>query len=241
MPVVRGAHVTPVTILPCNHSRDMSERPVKRAVIFDMDGVLTDSEPLINAAAIAMFKEKGLEVQPSDFLPFVGAGEDRYISGVAEKHRFPLDLSAAKRRTYEIYLELVPTRLKAFAGAQDLVCACRQAGLRLAVASSADAVKINANLRQIGLPPETWDAVVTGEDVAAKKPAPDIFLYAAAKLSLTPAQCVVVEDAVNGVQAAKAAGMRCVAVAQTFPVAQLQGADVVRPDIAAVSLTDLGE
>jgi beta-phosphoglucomutase-like phosphatase (HAD superfamily) len=120
-----------------------------------------------------------------------------------------------------------------------LVRACRQAGLRLAVASSADEVKIVANLRQIGLPPHTWDAVVTGEDVAAKKPAPDIFLSTATKLGLAPVQCVVVEDAVNGVQAAKAAGMRCVAVAQTFPATQLQGADVVRPDTVTVSLTDL--
>src|SRR5436305_9013055 len=81
------------------------------AVIFDMDGVLTDSEPLINAAAIAMFKELGLDVLPSDFVPFVGTGEDRYLGGVAELHRFPIDLPAAKRRTYEIYLELVPARL----------------------------------------------------------------------------------------------------------------------------------
>ncbi|MGO8926945.1 MAG: HAD-IA family hydrolase [Limisphaerales bacterium] len=217
----------------------MSEPPGIRGVIFDMDGVLTDSEPLINAAAIGMFSEMGLKVQPDDFLPFVGAGEDRYIGGVAEKYHFPLDLPEAKRRTYEIYLQLVPTRLKAFPGALELVRACRQAGLRLAVASSADEVKITANLRQIGLPPETWDAVVTGEEVGPKKPAPDIFLSAAAKLGFAPAQCVVVEDAVNGVQAAKAAGMRCVAVAQTFPTAQLQRADVVRQDIAEVSITDL--
>jgi beta-phosphoglucomutase len=217
----------------------MSNQPAIRGVIFDMDGVLTDSEPLINAAAIAMFKEKGLVVQPCDFLPFVGAGENRYIGGVAEKYLFPLDLPAAKRRTYEIYLELVPAQLKAFPGAVELVSACRRAGLRLAVASSADEVKIVANLRQIGLPPDTWDGVVTGDDVGPKKPAPDIFLSAAAKLGLAPAQCVVVEDAVNGVQAAKAADMRCVAVAQTFPTAKLQGADLVRQNIAMVLLTDL--
>jgi len=122
-------------------------------VIFDMDGVLTDSEPLINAAAIAMFKEKGLDAQPEDFLPFVGAGEDRYIGGVAEKHCFPLDLPSAKTQDIR---DLSPTRssaAQAFPGAVELVHACRQAGLRLAVASSADEVKIVANLRQIGLPP----------------------------------------------------------------------------------------
>ena len=78
-----------------------------------MDGVLTDSEPLINAAALSMFAEMGVTVRPDDFLPFVGMGEDRYIGGVAEKYDLALDLPTAKRRTYEIYLELVPRRLKA--------------------------------------------------------------------------------------------------------------------------------
>ena len=209
------------------------------AVIFDMDGVLTDSEPLINAAAIAMFKEKGLVVQPEEFLPFVGTGEDRYIGGVAAKYNFVLNLPAAKKRTYEIYLDLVPLRLRAFDGAKELVRTCRNAGLRVAVASSADRIKIDANLRQIDLPAPTWDAVVSAEDVLAKKPAPDIFLCAAAKLGLAPAQCVVVEDAVNGIQAAKAAGMRCVAVAQTFPATALMQADLVAPSIGDLNIAKL--
>ena len=217
----------------------MSEQPGIRGVIFDMDGVLTDSEPLINQAAIAMFEEHGLRVQPEDFRPFVGTGEDRYIGGVAEKYHWPLDLPAAKRRTYELYLGLVPSRLRAFPGVPALVGACRAAGLRVAVASSADQVKIAANLSQIGLPPETWDCVVTGETVKARKPAPDIFLGAAARLGLAPNQCVVVEDAVNGVQAAKAAGMRCIAVAQTFSPGQLDAADLVRLTIAEVTVADL--
>ena len=210
-----------------------------RAVIFDMDGVLTDSEPLICAAAVAMFQENGLTVQPEDFRPFVGTGDNRYIGGVAEKHNFPLDISSAKKRTYEIYLELVPSRLEAFPGAQNLVRACQQAGLKTAVASSADLIKINANLRKIGLPPETWDAIVTGDDVEHKKPAPDIFLTAACKLEMAPEQCVVIEDALSGVQAAKAAGMRCVAVAQTFPSEQLQCADLVRDRISEIAVADL--
>lgn len=204
-----------------------------------MDGVLTDSEPLINSAAIAMFRELGLTVRPEDFRPFIGTGEDRYIGGVAELYGFPLDLPSAKRRTYEIYLELVPTRLQVFPGAQDLVKACRAAGLRIAVASSADRVKVEANLEQIGLPISSWDAVVTGEDVLAKKPAPDIFLKAAAKLGASPKECVVIEDAVNGIEAARAAGMRCVAVAQSFDPERLGAADKIRAKIGEVSISDL--
>lgn len=218
---------------------EMDKPPNIRAVIFDMDGVLVDSEPLINTAAIAMFRENGLAVQPDDFLPFVGAGEDRYIGGVAEHYAFPLDIPAAKKRTYEIYLDLVPTQLETFPGAIDLVHDCRKAGLSLAVASSADAIKVRANLEKIGLPIQFWEAVIKGEDVKQKKPAPDIFLSAAAKLGVAPKECVVVEDAVNGVQAAKAAAMRCVAVATTFPPDRLVEADVVRNRIKDLLLSDL--
>lgn len=208
-------------------------------MIFDMDGVLTDSEPLINAAAVAMFNEMGLAVRPEDFVPFIGTGENRYIGGVAEKYQFPIEILSAKKRTYEIYLELVPKQLQSFPGAQAVVLACRQAGLKTAVASSADLIKIVANLRKIGLPPESWDAIITGDDVEHKKPAPDIFLAAARKLGITPACCAVVEDAVNGIEAAKSAGMRCVAVAQTFPAALLVAADLVRATIEEVKLEDL--
>lgn len=205
-----------------------------------MDGVLTDSEPLINAAAVAMFRERGLSVQPEDFLPFVGTGEKRYLGGVAEQYGFPLDVESAKQRTYELYLERVPTGLRAFPGAVELVRRCRARGLKVAVASSADRIKIDANLLQIGLPPGQWDAIVCAEDVVHKKPAPDLFLAAARLLGLAPGECVVIEDAINGIQAAKAAGMRCVAVAQSFPPSQLGQADLVRAGIADVTLADLG-
>lgn len=217
----------------------MSSLPRRAAVIFDMDGVLTDSEPIINAAAVAMFHERGVIVRPEDFLPFVGTGEDRYIGGVAEQYGIALDLPAAKRRTYEIYLSFVPDRLNAFPGAVELVKSCRKAGALCAVASSADRIKIDANLHKIGLPPEEWSAIICGDDVPRKKPAPDIFLAAARKLGVQPNDCVVIEDAVHGVDAAKAAGMRCVAVAQTFPAQDLKHADVVRENIVQVSLRDL--
>lgn len=210
-----------------------------QVVIFDMDGVLADSEPLICAAACEMFRERGVRVEADDFLPFVGTGENRYIGGVAEKYGVALDLAEAKARTYELYLSMVPERLAVFPGARELVKACRAAGLLCAVASSADRIKVDANLRKIGLPPESWQAVITAEDVERRKPDPAIFLAAADRIGVPPAECTVVEDAVNGIAAAKAAGMRCVAVASTFPRERLGHADLVRPSIAEVTLDDL--
>ena len=212
-----------------------------QSVIFDMDGVLTDSEPVINAAAIRGLREYGISPEPADFEPFVGMGEDRYIGGVAEKHGLVYRLEM-KRRVYEIYLEILPEMLRGFPGVHELLGDLRARDVRLAVASSADRVKVVANLAGIGVDLAWFGAVVTGEDVAAKKPAPDIFLAAAAELGVAPATCCVVEDALSGVAAAKAAGMRCVAVATSFPESALRaaGADATCPALAEVTACDLG-
>jgi HAD superfamily hydrolase (TIGR01509 family) len=204
-----------------------------------MDGVLTDSEPLICAAAMAMFKEQGVIVQAEDFHSYIGTGENRYLGGVAEKYGLTIDIRTAKARTYDLYLAMVPTRLQAFPGAVELVRRLQTGGCPCAVASSADRIKINANLNKIGLPPETWQAIVTAEDVEHRKPDPAIFLTASRRLGISPHDCTVVEDAVNGIAAAKAAGMRCVAVASTFPAHQLTQADLIRSSIADITLDDL--
>jgi HAD superfamily hydrolase (TIGR01509 family) len=213
--------------------------PGTKAVIFDMDGVLADSEALICSAAMAMFRERGLEVQPEDFHPFVGTGENQYLGGVAEKYGFTLVIPDAKQRTYELYLAMAPLQLRAFPNALELVRQCRASGLKTALASSADHIKIDANLIKIGLPRQEWDAIVGGGDVVHKKPAPDIFLAAARKMGCSPAQCVVVEDALHGIQAAKAAGMFCIAVAHTFPAEQLGEADLVKTALSEVTVEDV--
>jgi HAD superfamily hydrolase (TIGR01509 family) len=201
-------------------------------VIFDMDGVLVDSEPFIAAAMVRMFGEKGAMVHPDDLRPFIGTGEDNILKGVAAAHRIPLDLERDKARTYAIYLELVRGKLHPLAGVLEFVRTCRERGLKLAVASSADAVKVAGNLQEIGLPPSTFDVIVSGDQVARKKPSPDIFLEAAQRLGLDPSTCLVVEDAIAGVSAAKAAGARCLALTTSFTPSQLSEADWVAPTLA---------
>jgi beta-phosphoglucomutase len=205
-----------------------------RGVIFDMDGVLVDSEAYICRAACQMFKELGLIVQPEDFTPFIGTGENRYLGGVAEKYKLTVDIDQIKKRTYDIYLQIIRGNLQPLPGVHAFIETCRAGGKKLAVASSADRRKVVGNLNEIGLLPERFDAVIVGEDVEHKKPAPDIFLLAAQRLDLPPQNCLVVEDAVSGVAAAKAAGARCLALTTSFLREELHGADYFAADLAGV-------
>ena len=203
-------------------------------VIFDMDGVLLDSEPFICRAAMMMFAERGLIVKPEDFLPFVGAGEDRFIGGVAEKYGFPLKLQPDKKRTYEIYLEIIRGNLHPLEGAMAFLKTCRKSGKKLALATSADYIKMAGNLKEIGINPSLFESVIAGEDVINKKPDPEIFILAAKKMNLKPGECLVVEDAVNGVRAAKAGGCRCLALTTSFTQEELfaAGADWCAKNLA---------
>ena len=209
---------------------------VMRAVLFDMDGVLVDSEAFIAEAAIAMLGERyGIRATREDFLPFVGMGEDRFIGGVAEKYGAAIEIEADKARTYELYFVLIRGRLKELPGAVSFVRECRAKGLKMAIATSADRHKLDANLAEIGLAEADFDATVDGLQVERKKPYPDIYLEAARRLGVDARDCLVVEDAVSGVRAAKAAGAACLAVGGSFTEAELRaaGADYFAPDLAS--------
>lgn len=208
------------------------------AVLFDMDGVLVDSEAFIAEAAIAMLAERyGVIATRDDFLPFVGMGEDRFIGGVAEKHGVVLEPERDKARTYELYFEVIKGKLREIKGASAFVRECRGRGLKTAIATSADRRKLEANLAEIGLPETCFDATIDGLQVERKKPAPDIYLEAASRVGAFPRDCLVVEDAVSGVKAAKAAGMACLALAGSFPEADLRaaGADYFAADLAGAA------
>jgi beta-phosphoglucomutase len=203
-----------------------------KGVIFDMDGVLVDSEAFICKAACMMFAEHGVRVMPEDFVPFVGTGENRYLGGVAAKYNFAMDIERDKKRTYDIYLEIIKGNLHPLPGVHEFIAKCRKLGKKLAVASSADMRKVEGNLREIDLPFETFDAVIVAEDVTHKKPSPEIFLAAAKRLGLAAKDCLVIEDAVSGVQAAKSAGAKCLALTTSFPKEKLAKADWFAPNLA---------
>ncbi|KAL0375841.1 UNVERIFIED_CONTAM: protein SUPPRESSOR OF QUENCHING 1, chloroplastic [Sesamum calycinum] len=124
------------------------------AVLFDMDGVLCNSEELSRLAGVDVFKEMGVEVTVQDFVPFMGTGEANFLGGVASvKGVKGFNPETAKKRFFEIYLDKYakPESGIGFPGAYELIVQCKNKGLKVAVASSADRIKVDANLGAAGL------------------------------------------------------------------------------------------
>ena len=205
-----------------------------KGIIFDMDGVLVDSEPFIIKAVIQALAEFGLKITAQDFHPFTGTGEKNCVRGMAKNHNFPIDIEKATTRTYDIYLELIRGNLKPLPGAKEFITECKRLGKKISVATSADMRKAAGNFAELKIPPETFDAIIYGNNVKHTKPAPDIFLLAAEKMGVAPKDCLVIEDALSGIQAAKAAGAKCLAITSSFTPEILIGADFYAPDLAHV-------
>lgn len=211
------------------------------AVLFDMDGVLCNSEQPSRLAAVELFAEMGISVTTNDFAPFSGTGEANFLGGVANmKGVKGFDIEAAKKRFFQIYLDKYakPNSGIGFPGALELVTECKKNGLKVAVASSADRIKVDANLTAAGLPFSLFDAIISADAFENLKPSPDIFLAASKSLNIPPSECIVIEDALAGVQAAKAAHMRCIAVTTSMSEETLQQASpsLIRKEIGNISL-----
>ncbi|OWM72419.1 hypothetical protein CDL15_Pgr018304 [Punica granatum] len=214
------------------------------AVLFDMDGVLCNSEEPSRMAGVDLFAEMGVQVTVEDFVPFMGTGEANFLGGVAKvKGVEGFDPEAAKKRFFEIYLDKYakPNSGIGFPGALELITQCKSKGLKVAVASSADRIKVDANLAAAGLPLSLFDAIVSADAFENLKPAPDIFLAASRILDVPTDECIVIEDALAGLQAAQAASMRCIVVTTTLAAETLEaaGPSLIRKEIGSVSLEDI--
>jgi HAD superfamily hydrolase (TIGR01509 family) len=206
-----------------------------KAVLFDMDGVLVDSESVITEASIRALRDWGINAKSSDFHEFTGMGEDRFIGGVAEKYGMSYTLDM-KRKAYEIYLTIVDDMIGMYPAAVPVLRELNGVGYRLVLASAADRIKVDANLRAAGIDSGLFCAILSGDDVVNKKPAPDVYLLAAEKAGIAPENCVVVEDALGGLAAAHAAGMRCICITTSFSeeILRENGAEYICADISGV-------
>lgn len=186
-----------------------TETPIK-AVIFDMDGVLVDSEPLLFEAERVLLAELGAELTEEIKKPFIGMGGHEVLQALMDHFGLEADVVALGKHKGEIYLELART-VPGFAPTAELARALHADGIPLAIASGSSYEGIAICLAAIGLT-DAFPVQVSVSSVAHGKPAPDVFLAAAGQLGVDPGDCLVVEDAIHGVEAALAAGMRVIAI-----------------------------
>ncbi|MBI4316169.1 MAG: beta-phosphoglucomutase [Chloroflexi bacterium] len=207
-----------------------------RAFIFDLDGVLTDTAEYHYRAWKRLADEEGLPFTREDNEPLRGVARRESLMLLLKGRACPeeeiQEMMARKNNYYlEFIKEIAPRDL--LPGAKELLKEIHAAGLKTALGSaSKNAGEVIERLGIGGL----LDATADGHSVERAKPAPDLFLHAAAQLGLPPAQCVVVEDATAGIEAAKAGGFRSVGLG---PPERVGNADAVFPSLAGVRLVDL--
>ncbi|MBI5094797.1 MAG: HAD family phosphatase [Candidatus Hydrogenedentes bacterium] len=212
-------------------------------LVFDCDGTIADTEAVTAQATIKMFRDLyNFDVTEDEFLPFVGTGAIRYVEGPAQLHGVTIDTPKAVAVRQENFAALMKSRGPSiiFPGVLDLMrAAAADPDWKLAVATSSPRDNSMATMETTQIPLDLFDAYITGDTISHKKPHPEIYLAAAAALNLAPGRCVAVEDAVTGVSAAKAAGMKCIAVTNSFPESELGHADLVVKSVAQLTLGKL--
>ncbi|MFN8558868.1 MAG: HAD family phosphatase [Dehalococcoidia bacterium] len=185
--------------------------PSLRAVVFDMDGVLLDSEPLHHDAVNLLLAEHAIYLDADAYRTYLGTTLEYTWLDLIRRFDLPCGLNHYRDRYDAIILDLYRTHSVPAPGAVALVGGLRARGMPLAVASSSRTAWVETALVTLGLA-GSFTAIVTGDMITHSKPDPEIYLLAAARLGVEPGACLAVEDAPKGIAAARAAGMTVVGV-----------------------------
>ena len=205
-----------------------------RAILFDLDGLMFDSEPHSLASWEAVLQERGVTLDQLTIDSILGLRIDATARTLIDKYHLPDTVQELGDAKTEYQIAHLDGNVPPMSGLFELLDEIDRRGLPKAIASSGIRRYVEAVLRANGLL-DRFSVIITGDQVAHGKPAPDVFLAAARALNVEPQYCLVLEDAPAGVQAAKAAGMVCIAVPD-HSVAQL---DLSLADRVVVSLHDV--
>jgi len=202
------------------------------AILWDLDGVLIDTGPLHYETWVETLAAAGYAMSSETFRATFGMNNRGVLSVVLGREPTADELRDLGDSKEALFRERITSDAEALPGVRDWLARLQAAGHRQAVASSAPAENIAVMIDALRLRPY-FDALVSGEKMPGK-PNPDVFLEAARQVAVPPERCVVVEDAVAGVAAAKAAGMACLAVTNTNPAERLTDADLITDSLAGL-------
>jgi beta-phosphoglucomutase len=207
------------------------------AVVWDLDGVIADTAAYHYLAWRDVFKERGVVYTKEKFMPYFGRRHDTIIKSVLGDVP-PEELDAITEEKQRNYRRRVADNIRAMPGVVTLMKSLYEYGIKSAIASSAVPENIEIILQGLGIA-DCFQAIVHGMEVKEGKPSPQIFLLAAKKLKVPPGNCVVIEDAIAGVAAARRAGMKCIAVTNSHTKEALKEADLIVDSLGEIGVSDL--
>ena len=215
-------------------------KPHLEAVLWDMDGVIADTLDYHYGAWKDILEEMGVTLSKADFMPLFGQRHDNIIRFALGDKLSPEEMEALSEKKQALYRQRISPNIKPLPGAVELIKSLNKHKIKTALASSATPENIEIIVRGLGIE-DCFQAIVNGPEVPEGKPSPQIFQLAAQKLGVKPSDCVVIEDAIAGVTAARNAGMKCVAVTNSHPGEKLKNADLIVDTLEKVNIAVLTE
>lgn len=209
-------------------------------VIFDMDGVLADTGPIHYESWVKLAEELGKNFTHDFFESTFGQTSPeitRKMMGDDVSEEKIIEYADCKEKYYR---EMVKDKLNPLPGVNDLLKELHEQSFQLAVGSSGPPKNVELLLKTLQIE-EYFDAIITAAEVEKGKPDPDVFLIAAKNVEVIPRNCIVIEDAPVGIQAAEKADMKVIALTTTHPKEQLMGADLIIPDLSHVNSSKIKE
>ena len=211
-----------------------------KAVIWDMDGVIADTAPYHLSAWQQVFQKRGVNFTEEDFRRTFGQRNDTIIRNTLGEETPQSEIDDIAREKERNFRKVVRQNIKPLPGAIKLIKLLKEREFKMALASSAPIENIRLLTKGLGI--NKWfQSIICDKDVTEGKPSPQGFLLAAQRLGVEPKNCIVIEDAVAGITAAKRAGMHCLAITNTHPRMSLMEADLIVDTLEAVSVSDLEE
>ena len=205
-----------------------------KAIIFDVDGLLLDSEPIWSIADRELLKRRGIDYRDELKTKIVGKGQVESAQNVKDYYQLPDPLDDLVRERRKLLNELLKANLRLMPGAKELINLLVKNNFYLAIASSQSQEIIDLTIRTFALGGK-FSVIVYGDEVEHGKPEPDIFILAAERLAIAPEEALVLEDSQNGAIAAKKAGMKVIVIPNQYN----RGQEFPQADLVVATLTDI--